>query len=245
MALRDICYNHSSFSLSYEILEANTQNNDKSVLFLHGWGANKEIMKNAFKNPFKDFRQIYLDLPGFGKSSIPQIPLKTSDYAKIIKSFLESIQHTPQLIVGHSFGGKIAVLLQPSKIALLSSAGIIPKKSLKVKTKITLAKLLKNIPILSKVGVLLRSRDAEGMGWCMYETFKNVVGEDFSEHFRNFLGRAWIFWGREDKTTPLSSGERIAELIPNNKLYVLEGDHFFFTQQENAKAIAKCFLEID
>ena len=33
-------------------------------------------------------------------------------------------------IVGHSFGGKVGVLLNPKELILLSSAGILKKKSL-------------------------------------------------------------------------------------------------------------------
>jgi hypothetical protein len=36
--------------------------------------------------------------------------------------------------MGHSFGGKIAVRLQPKLLILLSSAGIPKKKSLKTRT---------------------------------------------------------------------------------------------------------------
>jgi len=62
----------------------------------------------------------------------------------------------------------------------------------------------------------------------MYETFKNVVDEDFEDSFSKSKSRALCFWGEEDTATPLYTGEKIAELIANSEFYPLDGDHFFF-----------------
>ena len=66
------------------------------------------------------------------------------------------------------------------------------------------------------------------MSKTMYETLKNVVDEDFSSKFADFGGKAFIFWGEEDKATPLKSGERVSRLIKNSEFHALKGDHFFF-----------------
>ncbi|MBP5779103.1 MAG: alpha/beta hydrolase, partial [Campylobacter sp.] len=79
MAAKDIIYNNISYKISYDML--NTEH-EPYILVLHGWGAKKELMMAAFKNKFKNFRQVYVDMPGFGNSSV-EIPIKTSDYAGI------------------------------------------------------------------------------------------------------------------------------------------------------------------
>ncbi len=223
MAKRDICYQKSIFDISYEII--NTKNS-QDMLFLHGWGSNKEIMKQAFQNAFGDYRLIFVDMPGFGKSSNPTI-LNTHDYAQIITHFLEDIDAAPTAIFGHSFGGKVATLLNPPTLVLLSSSGIVVPKPLKVRAKIKLFKLLKPFGG-AKVRSLFASKDVEGMSEEMYETFKNVVDEDFSESFANFKNCALLFWGKDDTATPLWTGKKIASLIENATLYPLEGDHYFF-----------------
>lgn len=44
----------------------------KNVLLLHGWGGSIQTMMPIF-NVLKDrFRVVTLDLPGFGKSSLPR-----------------------------------------------------------------------------------------------------------------------------------------------------------------------------
>ena len=223
MAVKEIKYGGKIYRISYETI--NPANKDVA-LFLHGWGANKEIMKKAFGAYFKDFRHVYVDMPGFGASSMHGA-LATKDYAKIMKSFLDELGASPKIIFGHSFGGKVATLLNPEYLALLSSAGIVAKKPLWVRFKIALFKFLK----LFGLGFLYKffaTKDVKGMSKTMYETLKNVVDEDFSSKFADFGGKAFIFWGEEDKATPLKSGERVSRLIKNSEFHALKGDHFFF-----------------
>jgi len=223
MAVKEVKYGGKIYRISYETV--NPANKDVA-LFLHGWGANKEIMKKAFGAYFKDFRHVYVDMPGFGASSMHGA-LATKDYAKIMKSFLDELGASPKIIFGHSFGGKVATLLNPEYLALLSSAGIVAKKPLWVRFKIALFKFLK----LFGLGFLYKffaTKDVKGMSKTMYETLKNVVDEDFSSKFADFGGKAFIFWGEEDKATPLKSGERVSRLIKNSEFHALKGDHFFF-----------------
>ena len=223
MAVKEVKYGGKIYRISYETI--NPANKDVA-LFLHGWGANKEIMKKAFGAYFKDFRHVYVDMPGFGASSMHGA-LATKDYAKIMKSFLDELGASPKIIFGHSFGGKVATLLNPQYLALLSSAGIVAKKPLWVRFKIALFKFLK----LFGLGFLYKffaTKDVKGMSKTMYETLKNVVDEDFSSKFADFGGKAFIFWGEEDKATPLKSGERVSRLIKNSEFHALKGDHFFF-----------------
>ncbi|WP_299549842.1 alpha/beta hydrolase [uncultured Helicobacter sp.] len=233
MAQKILTYKGAEFSLSYMIY--NPQNREKSLVILHGWGANKSLMQQAFKDTFKDYAHYYIDLPGFGNSKTPPFALNTHDYAKILHLMLESLylDSTKTTIMGHSFGGKVATLLNPKTLILLSSAGIPTQKSLKVRIKITIAKFLnKFLPALNRaLRNLLRSKDVENMNEIMYQTFKNVVDEDFSSVFQAFKNPCFIFWGKEDLATPLHCGERIHALVSDSNFFVLSGDHFFFLKQ--------------
>lgn len=223
MALKTIEYKKYLLDISYEVLH---QTKSDTILFLHGWGANKGLMKQAFGGYLKDFSHLYVDLPGFGNSQIKE-PLNSYEYKKIVEIFLNSLHVKPCLIVGHSFGGKVATLLQPQNLALLSSAGIVVKKSLQVRVKIAIFKVLKGFG-LGGFYRFFASKDVEGMSEVMYETLKNVVDESMDDEFSSFKGKAMIFWGKEDRATPLQSGEMIHKLIQNSIFFPLQGDHFFF-----------------
>jgi len=236
MAARELVYDSQIYTLGYEIV--NHELSD-TIVFLHGWGSNKEIMKQAFGDELKRFRLIFLDLPGFGVSSIKK-PLKTDDYASITKQFLDSLHVEQFSIVGHSFGGKVATLLNPKNLILLSSAGILVKKSCKIKMKIKLFKLFKNI-VPKNMYRFFASEDVSGMSQVMYETLKNVVDEDFRPIFKKVTSNTLVFWGKKDSATPLSSGKEISKIIKQSTFYALEGDHFFFIK--NSKFIAKVMDE--
>jgi len=236
MATREIGYNHIKYDISYEI-QNNTKKN--TLIFLHGWGSNKEIMRDSFAKYLDDFKLLFIDLPGFGNSSI-KTALNTQEYAKIIDIFLDSLQIKKNTIFGHSFGGKVALLLNPKVLVLLSSAGIKNKKSLKTRMKIKTFKLLK--PIFGKnLYKIFATKDVDGLNKIMYETLKNVVDEDFSSIFTNFKNKALIYWGKDDKAVLLDNANKIKNLIKNSKLRIYDGDHFFFLT--NAKQICKDFKE--
>lgn len=232
MALKTIVFEDKKFDISYEILN---QKEIKVLVFLHGWGSNKEIMKQAFSSYLKDFKHIYIDMPGFGKSPNSYV-LTTFDYANIVKEFLKELNCEVLAVFGHSFGGKVATLLNPKNLILLSSAGILEKKSLKVKLKILSAKFLNSIG-LKNFTKIFRSKDVNLMSENMYKTFKNVVDEDFSKYFETFSNNALIFWGESDSATALSSGKKIAQLIKNSKFISYPQDHYFFLK--NASDISK------
>ncbi len=224
MASRAIVYKGDEFNISYEIINPK---NSKTIIFLHGWGSNKEIMKQAFGKELREFKHIYIDMPGFGKSFNDKF-LKTTDYANIIKAFLEELNVSLDIVAGHSFGGKVATLLNPECLILLSSAGILVPKPLSIRFKIALFKALKIFGI-SKLKEIFISDDAKGMNQGMYETFKFVVNEDFEQNFHKVTStKALLFWGKSDTATPLWTGKKIASIIKNSKLYPLDGDHFFF-----------------
>jgi non-heme chloroperoxidase len=223
LALASVTYQENRFDISYEIVNPK---GSADIIFLHGWGSNKNLMKQAFGDFLLRFRHVYVDLPGFGNSSCQSV-LHTSDYAAIMELFLEHIGAKKEIVLGHSFGGKVALLLHPKLLVLLGSAGIPVQKSLKVRVKIMLFKMFKTFG-LAKLRTYFVAEDAKGLSREMYETFKNVVDEDFSEHFRKSVSKALLCWGDTDSATPLASAQKIATLMRHATLHVYPGDHYFF-----------------
>ncbi|AJC86143.1 alpha/beta fold hydrolase [Campylobacter sp. RM16704] len=247
MAKTRVYSNGYFYDLSYELVNPKCE---KSILILHGWGANKELMKQAFEKFLSDFKQIYLDLPGFGNSSI-NIPIDSYGYAKVVENFLTTIEQDIDYIMGHSFGGKIATIMCQNSIfrglILLSSAGIVLPKSFKIRFKIALFKILKNLPYGDFWRQFFISKDVQGMNEVMYETFKKVVNENFENEFQKIKSPILIFWGNEDKATPLKSGAVIHSLAQKGKFFALDGDHFFFLKHADfiCEKIHEDFLKND
>jgi pimeloyl-ACP methyl ester carboxylesterase len=240
MALKSIQYKQHTFDISYEIVNPQAQ---VDLIILHGWGSNKNLMKQSFGKYMDGFRHIYIDLPGFGNSTC-SMALTTTDVARIVELFMIHINAQKDIIMGHSFGGKVALVLEPKILVLVASAGIYVDKPLKIKAKIALFKLFKLLG-LSKFRSLFVADDAKELSEYMYQTFKNVVNEDFSDEFSKYEGRALLFWGKEDSATPLSSAKKMHELIKDSRLEVYDGDHYFFMKHaaDIAKKIETEFLK--
>lgn len=224
------------FEIAYTLYNLSQE---KTLLFLHGWGSNKEIME-SFKDSFPEFKLLFVDMPGFGASPTDQV-MTTQKYADVIDAFIKEMHVEIKLIIGHSFGGKVATLLRPKALVLLSSAGIVEEKSLKIKAKIALFKFLKPLGG-AKLRRFFASKDANEMPENMYKTFKNVVNEDFSEIFQNASSKALVFGGVRDSAVSVQSNEKIASLF-ETKAEILEEDHYFFLDQKNKKEIAQKIKE--
>jgi len=236
LANREIKLHNQTFQIAYELVNPSKE---KTIVFLHGWGSNKEIMKQAFKNCFSQYKHLYVDMPGFGKSSNDYV-LDTKGYGKIMQNFLDTFNLDIVFIAGHSFGGKVATLLHPQNLVLLSSAGILETKSAKTLLTIRMAKIFNKLG-LGGVTRALRSKDVNMMSEVMYATFKNVVDEDFSSVFAKYEGNTIIFWGEKDTATTLASGNKIHNLIKESFFKSYNGDHYFFLS--NAKDIEQNIME--
>lgn len=76
--------------------------------------------------PFiKKYNCMIIDLPGFGDSEEPQEVYTIYDYAEMVNKLLTSKKIKNPIIIGHSFGGKIALVYatkyKTNKIVLLAS----------------------------------------------------------------------------------------------------------------------------
>ena len=97
----------------------------EAIVYLHGWGQNIEMMQ-PIANPFlQTNRIIILDLPGFGASEEPKESWSLDEYVEMIHSLLSELKIDTPNIIGHSFGGKLALLYaskyKTKRLVLLAS----------------------------------------------------------------------------------------------------------------------------
>src|SRR5436305_6852253 len=84
------------------------------VLFLHGWGLGQHTYKRALKRLVHLGCQVFAPaLPGFGGTAdLPPKQMSFAGYAHWAAEFLESVRvDEPVFLVGHSFGGGVAIKL--------------------------------------------------------------------------------------------------------------------------------------
>lgn len=82
------------------------------ILFLHGWGMDRRVMTGCFEPVFQNagmnYRRIYIDLPGMGKS-VAGASIKTSDdMVAVLYEFAKDIVGEAFILAGESYGGYLA-----------------------------------------------------------------------------------------------------------------------------------------
>src|SRR3954469_19531460 len=78
-----------------------------TVLAMHGWGRDRHDMTGVAG----ERAALVPDLPGFGASPAPAEACGSETYARTIAALLEADGAAPYVVVGHSFGGRIATVL--------------------------------------------------------------------------------------------------------------------------------------
>jgi pimeloyl-ACP methyl ester carboxylesterase len=87
--------------------------NGVPVLFLHGWGLDHRAYKRSLARLVAaGFHVVAPALPGFGGSaSLPPEDSTLAGFAKWLTALLDALEITePALIMGHSFGGGVAIV---------------------------------------------------------------------------------------------------------------------------------------
>ena len=106
----------------------------ETILFLHGWGQNIEMMEPLIRELKMNYNCVVLDLPGFGKSHFNNSN-NIKEYVTNLREFLDENNIFPKFVVGHSFGGKVAVeyylrYKDLEKMVIISSPILKPKRGM-------------------------------------------------------------------------------------------------------------------
>src|SRR3989339_1541984 len=92
------------------------------LVILHGWNLSSDRYKPLTSEFKKLGYQVYSpDLPGFGQSQMAGKSFYLDDYVHFLRVYLEKRKIIKPVVIGHSFGGRIAIKLATSEKSLLSA----------------------------------------------------------------------------------------------------------------------------
>lgn len=83
------------------------------ILFIHGFGGNREVWKEASAALVRDHTVIRVDLPGSGGRPGPALVEGGADFKALARELADLVAReglAPCLVVGHSMGGPLAAL---------------------------------------------------------------------------------------------------------------------------------------
>jgi len=210
----------------------------KTVVLLHGWGQNIQMMK-PLGDPFaSSFDILILDLPGYGKSSEPNFDWQVIDYVECINELLNKLEIKEPILIGHSFGGKISLLYaskyKVSKLILLASPFKKEIEKLSIKTKAL--KQLKKVPLLNKFEEFAKkhigSTDYKNASTLMRKILVNTVNLDITEEVKKINCPTIIIWGTNDEAVDVSRAYELEKLISDSAVIVYENcTHYAYLER--------------
>ncbi len=232
------------------------------VLLLHGWGSSFDVYKGIISALSDRCRLVAMNFPGCGNSETMKEPWCLDDYCELVLEFMEKTGLSNPVMIGHSHGGRVVLkmvasgMVTPSKIVLLDSAGLIPKKNLKQKLRAKSFKAIKRVltlpviknhsePLLDKARRHYGSADYNAAPEVLRKTLVSLVNTDLRDILQNISCSTLLIWGDKDTATPLSDAKIIESLIPDAGLCVLEGTgHYSFCEKPyQAHAILRSFIK--
>ena len=214
-------------------------NGETNIIFLHGWGADYKsfyFLKDVLQNQKLHFAS----LDGFGGTKPPTDPT-IKGYANRLHSYITKNNLKNVILVGHSFGGRIAIEYASThsilKLVLVDSAGLKPRVSIKKLYKTCKYKLYKwlvknkilNAKHLNNFG----SADYRSANIQMKEVLKSCLKYNQKNQLKKIKSKTLIIWGDKDTDTPLYMANTLHRGIKNSKLVVLKNcRHFCFLDNQ-------------
>ncbi|MCP3742087.1 alpha/beta fold hydrolase [Rossellomorea sp. BNER] len=231
----------------------------KPLVILHGMGNNSQSWKNQLDGLSEHFTIIAWDAPGYGKSSDPDEELRNfSQFADVLKGFIENLNYESVTILGHSMGSAIALDFchrNPQMVDALiisdatrGSAGLSKEENEK-KLEIRLKNIdtLKPTEIAKKrVKELLApepkkevEKEAERiMSQVRPMGYRSVAYSLFHLNQMDTLSSisvpTLIICGELDKVTPVSESQIFHELIPNSTFVIIPRSGHLCYQEDPA-----------
>jgi pimeloyl-ACP methyl ester carboxylesterase len=239
----------SGVTTHYQLIGSSKQ--QPTLFLLHGWLCDWQIWSPVIAPLSESFRLVIPDLPAFGKSAAGSPTWDSQRYAEWLEAFITHIQetvgaHSPHILAGHSFGGKVAALYasqarlaSPSlqHLLLIDAAGLpdpLPASKQLQKTFLGLipSVLKKAVPTQLKERFLKAthsSTDHYQSNPAQKEVLKATIRENIADSLPHISLPTTIIWGANDQDTPVHQAHQFQKLIPNAHLHTFENaGHFPF-----------------
>jgi pimeloyl-ACP methyl ester carboxylesterase len=214
-----------------------TGSGSPQVIALHGWARRG----SDFKPVLADLDALAPDLPGFGASPPPAEAWGAEDYAHQINQLLDLCE-APPVVVGHSFGGRIAVCLAalyPDRVGSLVLTGV---PLVKLGARHSPSWRYRTMRSLNRIGIVgddrmesirrqTGSADYRAATGVMRDILVRVVDESYESELQAITAPVSMVWGAADREVPVSIARAAAEVIGSRgrevELEILDGvGHF-------------------
>jgi pimeloyl-ACP methyl ester carboxylesterase len=208
-----------------------------SVLLLHGWRRTSEdFARVADVLVERGVSSVALDLPGFGATPPPAAGMGARGYAAQLAGLVESVASSgvPPILVGHSFGGRVAVCLAASSPKAV--AGVVLSGVPLVRSSMPHGRpsqRYRAVRAASRLGLVAPARleaarrrygsaDYRAATGVVRDVLVAMVAESYEAELAQLRCPVALVWGRDDTTVPLDVALAAQRVAPTATLEVLD-----------------------
>ncbi len=190
------------------------------LLALHGWGRDR----GDFSVVLNGLPALALDLPGFGASPPPAVVGGAADFAAAVAPVLAEFSR-PAVVVGHSFGGRVAVCLaarNPERVAHVVLIGVpllrVEGRSAGPRLRYRMWRALHRVRLvgeerMERVRRRYGSADYREASGVMRGVLVRVLAESYEDQLAALNCPVTLIWGEADREVPVEVGRRVEELL--------------------------------
>ncbi len=229
------------------------------VVLLHGWarrGRDFAAVQELLVR--RGVSSVALDLPGFGSSPPPTVAGGARLYASLVTPVLAALGR-PVVLVGHSFGGRIATVIAANHPELVTSVIVTGTPLLHSPVVVRSPRPYRLIRWLHQRGWLSDERleaarhkygstDYRAASGIVRDVLVATVAEGYEEELARLEVPVVMLWGELDTVVPVAVAERANELLHTpdadaRRLRVLK-DVGHFVPDEAASTLADLIVEV-
>jgi pimeloyl-ACP methyl ester carboxylesterase len=199
------------------------------VVGLHGWARTRADLAG----PLAGLNALAFDLPGFGASPDPPQAWGADGYAALLADALAGLDR-PQVVLGHSFGGRIAISLAASRPELVSGLVLtgVPQMLRKNPGRASPPWRYRvarwggrhgfvSEPRMERLRQRYGSYDYRNAQGIMRSVLVRSVNESYEEELARITCPVSLVWGANDTAAPVEVAREACALLRNASLEVI------------------------
>lgn len=187
---------------------------------MHGWGRDRHDLLDALGGR----EVVAVDLPGFGSSPAPPTSWGAREYAERVASLVAETGGDPYVVVGHSFGGRVAVCLASARPDLVAGLVLTGVPLFRVSTRRRSPLRYRVVRAASRLGLVPESRleaarqrhgsaDYKAATGVMRDVLVRVVNEDYRDELGRIGCPVALCWGENDTAAPVAIAREAAGIV--------------------------------
>ncbi len=220
------------------------QGNGRSVLLLHGMTSSGDAYRELMIALADDYHLVAPDIPGFGFSEMTT-PYTLDHLVEWVAAFIDALEISQCLVVGHSFGGVLAtyftmaypedvarlVLIAPALLSAQKVHDLVIKATISLGlvslgTTISQSRLV--VPYQVKSAFYQPEMQPETVWQRRIRDYENAratavvfpaLANGSVKNLSKITHPTCLIWGEDDTVVPVADGVELAALLPNAELH--------------------------